>query len=245
MDGEVFCKVCFKKNFFTKGNYSEGFGKLKPQEQHDLKTGKTTVPIAPGSFKGMKEASQKSPTVPRAADVVSPLASSSESQKSPVVPRAAAPSSTRSSQTRTPSSSSLSSSVESSSDLSSSQNEVPPVAQPTEAPAAAQPVEPPRAQPVVTPPVQPVVTPAAQPIAVDPPVMTEKRDQPTKEDPKKAAEERLRENKRKAEDDQRAKDEKARLFWENRKKELEQKKLSSSSLNASAEVDSKQDQDAR
>jgi len=39
MDQQVFCKPCFKKNFLSKGNYSEGFGKLKPQQQHDLKTG--------------------------------------------------------------------------------------------------------------------------------------------------------------------------------------------------------------
>jgi len=42
MEGMVFCKPCFKKNFFSKGNYSEGFGKLKPQQEHDLKTGKVT-----------------------------------------------------------------------------------------------------------------------------------------------------------------------------------------------------------
>jgi len=55
MDGEVFCKVCFKKNFFTKGNYSEGFGKLKPQEQHDLKTGKSgTLPVS-SSFRGFDQ----------------------------------------------------------------------------------------------------------------------------------------------------------------------------------------------
>lgn len=41
MEGRTFCKPCFKKNFFTKGNYSEGFGKLKPQHEHDLKSGKT------------------------------------------------------------------------------------------------------------------------------------------------------------------------------------------------------------
>jgi len=53
MEGEVFCKPCFKKMFFTKGNYSDGFGKLKPQEQHDLKTGRTTVAISTTSFKGV------------------------------------------------------------------------------------------------------------------------------------------------------------------------------------------------
>jgi len=33
MDFKYFCKPCFKKTFFLKGNYSEGFGKLKPQQQ--------------------------------------------------------------------------------------------------------------------------------------------------------------------------------------------------------------------
>jgi len=40
MEGRLFCKPCFKKNFFTKGNYSEGFGKLKPQHEFERKTGK-------------------------------------------------------------------------------------------------------------------------------------------------------------------------------------------------------------
>lgn len=39
MEGVTYCKPCFKKLFFSKGNYSEGFGKLKPQQEHDLKTG--------------------------------------------------------------------------------------------------------------------------------------------------------------------------------------------------------------
>jgi len=60
MDGEVFCKVCFKKNFFTKGNYSEGFGKLKPQEQHDLKTGKQAVPALGLAFKGVADVQRTS-----------------------------------------------------------------------------------------------------------------------------------------------------------------------------------------
>jgi len=55
MDGEVFCKVCFKKNFFTKGNYSEGFGKLKPQEQHDMKTGNKPVAIVLDRFSGVNK----------------------------------------------------------------------------------------------------------------------------------------------------------------------------------------------
>jgi len=33
MDFKYYCKPCFKKLFFSKGNYSEGFGKKKPQEQ--------------------------------------------------------------------------------------------------------------------------------------------------------------------------------------------------------------------
>jgi late competence protein required for DNA uptake (superfamily II DNA/RNA helicase) len=40
MEGKFYCKVCFKKLFFSKGNYSEGFGKLTPQQEHDVKTGK-------------------------------------------------------------------------------------------------------------------------------------------------------------------------------------------------------------
>jgi len=28
--------------FHSKGNYSEGFGKLKPQQEHDQKTGRVT-----------------------------------------------------------------------------------------------------------------------------------------------------------------------------------------------------------
>jgi len=40
MNGVFFCKPCFKKNFFSKGNYSSGFGKLTPQQEHDQKAGK-------------------------------------------------------------------------------------------------------------------------------------------------------------------------------------------------------------
>eukprot|EP01114_Cavostelium_apophysatum_P008862 TRINITY_DN2174_c0_g3_i1.p1 TRINITY_DN2174_c0_g3~~TRINITY_DN2174_c0_g3_i1.p1 ORF type:complete len:270 (+),score=107.95 TRINITY_DN2174_c0_g3_i1:65-874(+) len=53
MDSEVYCKNCFKKMFFTKGNYSEGFGKLKPQEQHELKTGTKNTMDRTNSFKGL------------------------------------------------------------------------------------------------------------------------------------------------------------------------------------------------
>jgi len=57
MEGEVFCKPCFKKNFFTKGNYSAGFGKLTPQEQHDQATGKEATerkPVLFGAFQGVE-----------------------------------------------------------------------------------------------------------------------------------------------------------------------------------------------
>jgi len=40
LSGQLFCKPHFKQLFKTKGNYSEGFGKLKPQQEHDLKAGK-------------------------------------------------------------------------------------------------------------------------------------------------------------------------------------------------------------
>ncbi|KAN0050760.1 hypothetical protein ACTA71_003908 [Dictyostelium dimigraforme] len=36
-NGTLFCKVCFKKLFFSKGNYSEGFGQLKPQHEFEKK----------------------------------------------------------------------------------------------------------------------------------------------------------------------------------------------------------------
>jgi len=39
MNNKTYCKPCFKKNFLSKGNYSEGFGELKPQHQHELKKG--------------------------------------------------------------------------------------------------------------------------------------------------------------------------------------------------------------
>jgi len=63
MDGEVFCKNCFKKMFFTKGNYSDGFGKLKPQEQHDLKTGNKPVAINLSVFNGVNKVVSRANTM--------------------------------------------------------------------------------------------------------------------------------------------------------------------------------------
>jgi len=40
MDGIFYCKTHFKQLFKEKGNYSEGFGKLKPQQEFNLKAGK-------------------------------------------------------------------------------------------------------------------------------------------------------------------------------------------------------------
>jgi len=61
MEGEFFCKNCFKKNFFSKGNYSDGFGKLTPQQEHDAKTGRDpTKAFAIGSFSGMENAKKTS-----------------------------------------------------------------------------------------------------------------------------------------------------------------------------------------
>eukprot|EP01112_Ceratiomyxa_fruticulosa_P013826 TRINITY_DN3905_c0_g1_i8.p2 TRINITY_DN3905_c0_g1~~TRINITY_DN3905_c0_g1_i8.p2 ORF type:complete len:109 (+),score=20.46 TRINITY_DN3905_c0_g1_i8:189-515(+) len=37
LENKTYCKPCFKKLFLSKGNYSEGFGHLKPQQQHDAK----------------------------------------------------------------------------------------------------------------------------------------------------------------------------------------------------------------
>jgi len=78
MDGEVFCKVCFKKNFFTKGNYSEGFGKLKPQEQHDLKTGRTVVLPVSSSFRGFDQLKQERNRSDAVSDETSPVISEFE-----------------------------------------------------------------------------------------------------------------------------------------------------------------------
>lgn len=39
MENVFYCKPHFKQLFAEKGNYSEGFGKLKPQQMHDLKSG--------------------------------------------------------------------------------------------------------------------------------------------------------------------------------------------------------------
>jgi len=37
MEMEYYCKPCFKKTFLSKGNYSEGFGKQKPQAEFESK----------------------------------------------------------------------------------------------------------------------------------------------------------------------------------------------------------------
>jgi len=61
MGGEFFCKPCFKKNFFTKGNYSDGFGKLTPQQEHDMKAGKEPAVVYNAtSFKGVNAAKTNS-----------------------------------------------------------------------------------------------------------------------------------------------------------------------------------------
>lgn len=62
MESKSYCKVCFKKLFFSKGNYSEGFGKLKPQHQHEFnKTG-----VLPGT------AAPADDVAPTTADSASP-----------------------------------------------------------------------------------------------------------------------------------------------------------------------------
>jgi len=56
MENEFYCKVCFKKLFFSKGNYSDGFGKLTPQQEHEQKTGKKGESANySGSFKGVNK----------------------------------------------------------------------------------------------------------------------------------------------------------------------------------------------
>lgn len=43
MEGLFFCKPCFKKTFMEKGNYSEGFGKAKPQAEWAAKRASQTL----------------------------------------------------------------------------------------------------------------------------------------------------------------------------------------------------------
>jgi hypothetical protein len=50
MGGEFYCKPHFKQLFTSKGNYSEGFGKLKPQQEHDLKSGNNNSSTFSTSF---------------------------------------------------------------------------------------------------------------------------------------------------------------------------------------------------
>lgn len=50
MDGVFYCKPHFKQLFKEKGNYSEGFGKLKPQQEHDAKTGMQVMKFLEISF---------------------------------------------------------------------------------------------------------------------------------------------------------------------------------------------------
>jgi len=65
MEGQLFCKPCFKKAFFSKGDYASGFGKMTPQQEHDNKTGNQAKGYV-GSFAGVdvvrKSASSIAPT---------------------------------------------------------------------------------------------------------------------------------------------------------------------------------------
>jgi len=47
MGGVFYCKPHFKQLFASKGNYSEGFGKLKPQQEHDAKKNPNDNAAAP------------------------------------------------------------------------------------------------------------------------------------------------------------------------------------------------------
>eukprot|EP01119_Soliformovum_irregulare_P017587 TRINITY_DN524_c0_g1_i1.p1 TRINITY_DN524_c0_g1~~TRINITY_DN524_c0_g1_i1.p1 ORF type:complete len:433 (-),score=127.61 TRINITY_DN524_c0_g1_i1:224-1522(-) len=87
MEGEVFCKPCFKKLFFSKGNYSEGFGKLKPQQQHDLKMGRSDAPEPAKTFQGVAAVQRDSPSNSPAASASSPAGSTSSPAESKPVER--------------------------------------------------------------------------------------------------------------------------------------------------------------
>jgi len=70
MNNVYYCKPHFKQLFASKGNYSEGFGLLKPQQEHDLKSGKGSPiasPVVPPKSAGLsqspKTGPQKTPTL--------------------------------------------------------------------------------------------------------------------------------------------------------------------------------------
>ncbi len=47
LDGKLFCKPHFKQLFGSHGNYSTGFGQLKPQEQFELGKGRLILQFLP------------------------------------------------------------------------------------------------------------------------------------------------------------------------------------------------------
>ncbi|KAF2076814.1 hypothetical protein CYY_001891 [Polysphondylium violaceum] len=65
MESKSYCKPCFKKLFFSKGNYSEGFGKLKPQHQHEFnKTGALPGGPAPADTADAAPVEESTPIEP-------------------------------------------------------------------------------------------------------------------------------------------------------------------------------------
>ena len=73
MDNVFYCKPHFKQLFKSKGNYSEGFGKLKPQQEFEQKTG-------------------GSPATPHNAPAPSQVASQNTEKTAPTTDKVAAPS---------------------------------------------------------------------------------------------------------------------------------------------------------
>jgi len=67
MDGIFYCKPHFKQLFASKGNYSEGFGKLKPQHEFEASKGITHEAPAPAAKPSPQPAKPAEP----AADVSS------------------------------------------------------------------------------------------------------------------------------------------------------------------------------
>jgi chemotaxis protein histidine kinase CheA len=81
MGGVFYCKPHFKQLFATKGNYSEGFGHLKPQQQHELKMGRATEDDLKQRYTGTPTGSETStPESTPKSERAQPNGSSSEVQ---------------------------------------------------------------------------------------------------------------------------------------------------------------------
>jgi len=62
MDGRLFCKPHFKQLFNSKGNYSEGFGKLKPQQEFEAKKSESSSTTSLTSIPEVSTSEEKKQT---------------------------------------------------------------------------------------------------------------------------------------------------------------------------------------